>query len=121
MRAAEGKACGGSLETQFTPQAPISSVFKDFFYNIGPAGRTSKARDQCFAEAIGANGVNGKITNRASLLDKHEEKMLSFAWAYYVNLKHEIPRSDPVVLMLLRHSWGALNLFFDWLQARMQE
>jgi len=121
MRAAEGKACGGSLETQFTPQAPISSIFKDFFYNIGPAGRTSKARYQCFAEAIGADIINGKITNRASLLRKYEEKVLSFAWAYYVNLKHEIPRSDPIVPMLLRHSRGALNLFFDWLQARMQE
>jgi outer membrane protein OmpA-like peptidoglycan-associated protein len=121
MRAAELGACGGSLETQFTPQAPISSMFPNFFFNRGFAGRTSKDRYRCFAEAIGANVVNGKINNRAALRNKYEQKVLSFAWAYYINLKKEIPRSDPVVPMLVRQSQGALNLFFDWLQARMQE
>ena len=121
MRAAKEGVCGGSLEKQFTPQAPISRIFTDFFYNRGPSGRRSKARYQCFAEAIGANVVKGKIINRSELLTKYEKKVLSFAWTYYLKLKKEIPRSGPIVPMLLRHSQGALNLFFDWLQARMQE
>jgi len=46
--------------------------------------------------------------------------VLSFAWAYYVNLKKEIPRSDPIVPLLDGKSTAALHLFFDWLQARMR-
>lgn len=120
IRAAERGACGGSLEQRFTPQAPISSIFTNFFYNRGPTGITSRDRYQCFAEAIGANVVNGQITNRAALIRKYEPGVLSFAWAYYVNLKKEIPRSDPIVPLLERNSRAALHLFFDWLQARMR-
>jgi hypothetical protein len=47
--------------------------------------------------------------------------VLSFAWAYYVNLKKEIPRSDPIVPLLERNSRAALHLFLDWLQARIQQ
>ncbi len=121
IRAAEIGACGGSLEQRFTPQSPISSMFTNFFYNRGATGTTSRNRYQCFAEAIGATVVDGKITNRAALIDKYEPGVLSFAWAYYVNLKKEIPRSDPIVPMLDRHSRATLHLFFDWLQARMQK
>jgi outer membrane protein OmpA-like peptidoglycan-associated protein len=120
MRAAERGACGGSLEQGFTPQAPISQIFTNFFYNRGPAGTTSRDRYKCFAEAIGANVVNGKIANRAALIDKYQPGVLSFAWAYYVNFKKEIPRSDPIVPLLDRNSTAVLHLFFDWLQARMR-
>lgn len=120
IRAAEGGACGNSLEQQFTPQAPMSRIFTDFFYNQGPSGKTSRDRYQCFVEAIGATVVNGKITNRAALINKYQPGVLSFAWAYYVNLKKEIPRSDPIVPMLDSKSTTALHLFFDWLQARMR-
>jgi len=120
IRAAERGACGGSLGQRFTPQAPISRIFTDYFYNRGPAGTTSRDRYRCFAEAIGANVVNGKITNRAALIDKYQPGVLSFAWAYYVNLKKEIPRSDPIVPLLDGKSTAALHLFFDWLQARMR-
>lgn len=121
IRAAESGACGGSLEQRFTPQAPISSIFTNFFYNRGPTGMTSRDRYQCFAEAIGATVVKGQITNRAALIQKYGPGVFSFAWAYYVNLKKEIPRSDPLVPMLERNSRAALHLFFDWLQARMQK
>jgi len=121
IRAAESGVCRGSLEQRFTPQAPISSIFTKFFYNRGPGGMTSRDRYQCFTEAIGATVVNGRITNRAALIQKYEPGVLSFAWAYYVNLKKEIPRSDPIVPLLERNSRAALHLFFDWLQARMQK
>ena len=121
IRAAESGACGGSLARRFTPQASISSIFTNFFYNRGFTGMTSKDRYRCFAEAIGATVVNGQITNRAALIQKYEPGVLSFAWAYYVNLKKEIPRSDPIVSLLARNSRAALDLFFDWLQARMQK
>ena len=121
IRAAERGSCGGSLEKRFVPQAPISEIFKNYFYNTGLSGITSKDRYRCFAEAIGAKVVNGKIDNRAELLNKYERKVLSFAWAYYINLKKEIPRSDPIVQLLDKYSRDALNLFFDWLQARMRE
>jgi hypothetical protein len=121
MRAAEeGVACGNSLEKQYTPQSSISRVFMDYFYNRSPGGTSAKDRYACFAEAIGATVVGGKITNRAALIAKYDTKILSFAWAYYVNLKKEIPRSDPTAQSLLRHSVGALKLFFDWLEARMR-
>jgi hypothetical protein len=119
MRAAEGN-CGGSLGTRFSPEAPISRILKSYFYNTGASGKTSKDRYRCFTEAIGGKVVNGKIENRTELLKEYAPKVLSFAWAYYVFLKKEIPRSDPIVPMLDRHSRGALNMFFDWLQARMQ-
>jgi outer membrane protein OmpA-like peptidoglycan-associated protein len=115
MRAAASGACSGTLEKTFSPQSPISTIFKNYFYNLSPAGQTSKNRYQCFAEAIGAKVVKGKIENRGELFAKYEEKVLSFAWAHYVNVKHEIPRSDPTAQTLLRHSKGALGLFFDWL------
>ena len=121
IRAAESGACGGSLEKRFTPQAPISSIFTSFFYNRGSTGMTSRDRYQCFAEAIGATVVNGEITNRAALIQKYERGVFSFAWAYYVNLKKEIPRSDPIVPLLERNSRAALHLFFDWFQARIQK
>jgi outer membrane protein OmpA-like peptidoglycan-associated protein len=121
IRAAQATACSGTLEKKFTPQAPISSIFTDFFYNRGPTGKTSKNRYRCFAEAIGATVVDGKITNRAALHRQYDRGVLSFAWAYYVNLKKELPRSDPVVQLLDRNSRAALGLFFDWLQARMQD
>jgi Domain of unknown function (DUF4157) len=121
MRASEaGLPCGSSLEKQYTPKAPISSVFQDFFHDKGPAGKTRKDRYSCFAESIGAKVVNGKITNRADLIAKYDTKVMSFAWAYYVNLKKEIPRSDPTAQLLLKHSVGTLKLFFGWLEARMQ-
>ena len=120
IRAAESGACGGSLEQIFTPQAPISSIFMNFFYNRGPTGMTSRDRYQCFAEAIGANVVNGQITNLTALIHKYEPGVLSFAWGHYLKLKKEIPRSDPIVPLLERNSQAALHLFFDWLQARMQ-
>ena len=120
IRAAERGACGSSLEQRFTPKAPISQIFTDFFYNRSPAGTTSKDRYQCFAEAIGANVVDGKIVNRAALIGKYQPGVLSFAWAYYVNVKKEIPRSDPIVPLLDAKSTAALHLFFDWLQARMR-
>jgi outer membrane protein OmpA-like peptidoglycan-associated protein len=121
IRAAQSPTCAGTLEKKFTPQAPISTVFMDFFLNRGPSGRTSKNRYLCFAEIIGAKVVDGKITNRPDLHRQYQRGVLSFAWAYYVNLKKEIPRSDPVVQLLDRNSTAALNLFFDWLQARMSE
>jgi outer membrane protein OmpA-like peptidoglycan-associated protein len=120
IRAAERGACGGSLEQRFTPQAPISQIFTNFFYNRGPAGTTSRDRYQCFAEAIGASVINGKIANRAALIDKYQPGVLSFARAYYVQFKKEIPRSDPVVPLLDSKSTAVLHLFFDWLQARMR-
>jgi outer membrane protein OmpA-like peptidoglycan-associated protein len=120
IRAAERGACGGPLEQRFTPQAPISQIFTNFFYNRGPGGTTSKDRYQCFAEAIGANVINGKITNRAALIGKYQPGVLSFAWAYYIQFKKEIPRSDPVVHLLDGKSTAVLHLFFDWLQARMR-
>jgi outer membrane protein OmpA-like peptidoglycan-associated protein len=121
MRAAEIGACRSSLEQRFTPQVPISSIFTNFFYNRGPGGMTSRDRYQCFTEVIGATVVNGKITNRAALIQKYKPGVLSFAWAYYVNLKKEIPRSDPIMPLLERNSRAALHLFFDWLQARIQK
>jgi outer membrane protein OmpA-like peptidoglycan-associated protein len=120
IRAAERGACGGSLDQAFTPRAPISQIFTNFFYNRGPAGMTSRDRYQCFAEAIGATVSNGKITNRAALINKYHKGVLSFAWAYYVNFKKEIPRSDPIVPLLDRNATAVLHLFFDWLQARMR-
>src|SRR5260370_36989285 len=111
MRASENGACRGSLGTKFTPRAPISTLLTSFFLNRGPSGMTAKDRYHCFAEAIGAEVVNGKITNRAELIRKYEEGVLSFASAYYVELKKEIPRSDPIVPLLVRHSQAALRLF----------
>jgi outer membrane protein OmpA-like peptidoglycan-associated protein len=120
IRAAERGACGGSLEQRFKVQAPISRTLTDYFYNRGPAGTTSRDRYRCFAEAIGANVVSGKITNRAALIGKYQPGVLSFARAYYIDLKKEIPRSDPIVPLLDGKSTAALHLFFDWLQARMR-
>ena len=120
MRAAKIGGCGGSLLQAFAPQAPISQTLTSYFYNRGARGTTSRDRYQCFAEAIGATVVNGQITNRPALIAQYQRGVLSFAWAYYVNLKKEIPRSDPIVPMLDRNSTAVLHLFFDWLQARMR-
>jgi hypothetical protein len=119
MRAAEiGIPCSSSAATKFNPQSPISGVFANFYSNQGALGKTSTYRYQCFSEVIGAKTVDGKITNRAELLKKYEPGVLKFAWAYYIKLKKEIPRSDPVVPLLEKNVRGALNLFFDWLSAR---
>jgi len=122
MRAAEqGPSCTGSLEQKFEINHPISAIFTRHFLNRGLAGMMSHDRYKCFTEAIGATVVDGKITNRAALLDKYGPGVFSFAWAYYVNLKKEIPRSDPTAQLLERNSRAALSLFFDWLQARMKK
>jgi hypothetical protein len=121
MRAAEQGPCAGSLEQKFEINHPISAIFTRFFLNRGLAGTMSHDRYKCFTEAIGATVVDGKITNRAALHHKYQRGILSFAWAYYVNLRKEIPRSDPTAQLLDRNSSAALNLFFDWLQARMQK
>jgi hypothetical protein len=121
MRAAEQGSCAGSLEQKFEINHPISAIFTRFFLNRGLAGTMSHDRYKCFTEAIGATVVDGKITNRAALLDKYEHGIFSFAWAYYVNLKKEIPRADPTAQLLERNSRAALSLFFDWLQARIQK
>ncbi len=132
MRAAElGISCRGSMQRRFNPTRPISQIFAAFYNNTGSRGRTHRNRYQCFAEIIGAQVVGNRIQNRRQLIARYAPAVASFAEAFYAKIMMDIrgysgpgtsarlvPHGHSVI-RLNQHTVNALNLFFNWLQARL--
>ncbi len=132
MRAAElGIPCTGSTMQAFNLTRPVSQMFAEYFHNAGGSGRTYRDRYRCFVESIGGTITGSKISNRADLLRRYQPQVESFAETFYLKIMKDargfsgpgteariIAHGDSIIRMQ-KHSAGALNFFFDYLDAHL--
>ena len=127
-----GIPCSGSQMQTLTLSGNLSTMFEQYYNNIGSASTVHNNRYHCFAELIGANVVSNHIDNRSSLFSTYQPQIESFAMAFYSKIMQDargrglpsiinpgrLIASGMSVIRLSQHSANALEMFFQWLEAR---